>query len=851
MKSKPAVVLVHLLYWTWHAIWILAVLGGVAPYLIPSLWEASIEGQIPWEITAYATALTLLPLLTLGAGVMLAKDHRKLFRFFYGVGGVAMTLLCFRLFGVREATAGVQLLLGTLAVGVAFYTADIFGALRKAPAVRMVGYSLLLIIGVYVGITMGLYAVPLGAMGVVEFFDALFHMSVPGSFGLFIALLLFAYSFTLFVGLPLAMTVLYTRGWWRELQQWGPRRRVAAAITAGTIAGWIGVFIVCTAQPQRAAFDRLAAPPVDVQAQEDLLDDADEIRDGLVNAYLGPYRYWGQREDNRHLARLYRDAFGLDRDFMPPQHAFNVFARPLLYDGEDMRMDRSRAPRAYEEFFDAPLQRAEKDAVLTAMASTYDRSEAEAGLLDAGERRVLLAEQHLDIDIEGDIATFTLHEIYDNQTVDRQEVFYYFSLPEGAALTGLRLGHRGVDYEHTVAPRGAAQAVYKAQRRQRVDPALLEQVGPRQYRLRVFPIEPQGRARMHLWMEWTTLANNGRFALPRLAEARNVYWDEDDTKRTVDGDEVEHEHWLPQDVGGGDRPRTHAVQIGDWVARAEPAGPVSSLPEGRFAVVLDTSLSMAAHAESAEATLQRIVDVGLDADLYVAPSPFGAEQPRKVAFDAVEPHYYGGHSVGRILGQLEDVADADYDGVILVTDAGSFAFAEEGVAADARTPLWIVHLGGLPPAYPDKVGDALRGVGTDVDAVLQRMVGGPVDGYAWTFSQGDGGEHEPAFAPLAARALIRHLGPTLPLDELHAIAIEHDVVTPWSSMIVLVNDQQRDELERASEADDRFDREGESGVEDTTAPSPGLSLTSTPEPEEWLLIFLAAAGLLVAVRFPG
>jgi MYXO-CTERM domain-containing protein len=74
------------------------------------------------------------------------------------------------------------------------------------------------------------------------------------------------------------------------------------------------------------------------------------------------------------------------------------------------------------------------------------------------------------------------------------------------------------------------------------------------------------------------------------------------------------------------------------------------------------------------------------------------------------------------------------------------------------------------------------------------------------------------------------------------------VVTPWSSMIVLVDDAQREALRKASEAEDRFDREAESGIESTTTPSAGLDVDATPEPHEWMLLALALLGLLAVAR---
>jgi hypothetical protein len=80
------------------------------------------------------------------------------------------------------------------------------------------------------------------------------------------------------------------------------------------------------------------------------------------------------------------------------------------------------------------------------------------------------------------------------------------------------------------------------------------------------------------------------------------------------------------------------------------------------------------------------------------------------------------------------------------------------------------------------------------------------------------------------------------LDHLHAIATEHGVVTPYSSMIVLVQERQQELLDKLEARGDRFLREYEE-VGETEAQN-ALTVTGVPEPEEWLLLGLAAAILL-------
>ena len=81
---------------------------------------------------------------------------------------------------------------------------------------------------------------------------------------------------------------------------------------------------------------------------------------------------------------------------------------------------------------------------------------------------------------------------------------------------------------------------------------------------------------------------------------------------------------------------------------------------------------------------------------------------------------------------------------------------------------------------------------------------------------------------------------------LHEVAVRYSVVTPYSSMIVLVNEAQLEALRKASEAEDRFDRESESGSEQLSKPHSPMEVSGAPEPEEWLLILLAC-GMLFQV----
>jgi putative PEP-CTERM system integral membrane protein len=199
----------------------------------------------------------------------------------------------------------------------------------------------------------------------------------------------------------------------------------------------------------------------------------------------------------------------------------------------------------------------------------------------------------------------------------------------------------------------------------------------------------------------------------------------------------------------------------------------------------------------------------------------------------------------------------------------------------------LVHVDGdIPLGYDDQTLQAIQvsggGVAASLDEALDRIAVGLsaqsgtgaqgaagvdlVDGYVWSVlptdqvsAAADGAAidalhtADDPFAALAARRLVlaemqRNRGTISQLDTLdylHALAIQHQIVTPYSSMLVLVDSDQQALLDRLAENNDRYQREVE-GLGDTTPGSP-LPLAGVPEPHEWLLLGLGA--ILLAYLF--
>ncbi|GET37285.1 TIGR02921 family PEP-CTERM protein [Microseira wollei] len=477
--------------------------------------------------------------------------------------------------------------------------------------------------------------------------------------------------------------------------------------------------------------------------------------------------------------------------------------------------------------------------------------------------------------------------MYQNKTTVAEEILYYFSLPESAAITGVWLSDDAnvpKKYPFVISPRGAAQQVYTNQVVRNVDPALLEQVGPQQYRLRAFPVPPKGQtfgpdgiwrnqpAKMYLWFSYKVLKQEAGWRLPELREQRNIFWTKA-TKRVINGKTVSGSNqWLPATLPADKTPATAHQMTLPWGARvlATPfAKNDYQLPQGkRFAVILDSSYSMKAHRQQVTDTFRWLKDNIVKqniADLYLTKAEatpqlldIGSFEPQKVLF-------YGMVQPKDMLAQFQQLrGNKNYDAIVVITDPGSYELNSDRQLAGAMpAPVWFVHLGGLAFGYDDATLKAIQnsdgGVATEVQTVMQRIGTQPsrgmgtsflnlVDGYAWYLTK-DAVDANPApegFGALAARQWTTHLSRYLQpneikeLDAIHSAAKRYGIVTPYSSMIVLVNDQQRQQLKQAEQQSDRFDRE----VEDQQLPQPNINLISgVPEPAEWLLLIVGAVAL--------
>jgi putative PEP-CTERM system integral membrane protein len=275
------------------------------------------------------------------------------------------------------------------------------------------------------------------------------------------------------------------------------------------------------------------------------------------------------------------------------------------------------------------------------------------------------------------------------------------------------------------------------------------------------------------------------------------------------------------------------------------------------------------------------------ADLFVTATAgnqpqFMNDLPR---FQVNQKVFYGTLQIKEMLRQFIQLRGNEaYDGIVLISDEGSYELSEDKTEVPQLSiPLWIVHLGSLAGAYEDGTLKMIQhnggGVSTDISEVMkrvatteqltQKLAGSTqskpgknpekpqvltvADGYAWLMEKTtEKAQKSQGFEQIAARLLVRGLSQKNPeqqlakLDAIHAIAKTYNIVTPYSSMIVLVNDEQRQALKDAEASKDRFNRQIEDGKEQLNKPNNPLKAASVPEPG--MTIGLGVIALFIVVQ---
>lgn len=876
VKDKTATGLFRfssLVFITSNSLYFLVISIVVTPMMLQSLWSAVQQDAAPARYLIEMSLVALVPVVALACVYKfnIYKNKRALLRFFVATEVPVATMLLMRSIWFSELSLVAEFLYGLVLLVSVGNGILVISGIRKGDVIieeksqlTLAGSALSATIavgGIYIGLIAITFLAPL-TVGILIAGLAMVFFALPAMVEFPSAI--FAIPFGAVVAvIGAGCFVLAFYSPWCYFEQWLSRMKVANKASHGitsliVLTVLIAGFILMSQQSQRPVLELLNSHPVTEADQRALVEKQNEINDGLVNAYLGSLRYIPE-----HIG--WSDFFQVPV-FEVSDWVLRGLLAPMMYHGNPDE-DRRLAETEYEQFFDAPIERAERRSVLETLHHHWTpTNDNGAGLLDIDQRRIHVESQDISTIVEEGVATITIQEALVNKTSRRLESLLYFTLPVDAVVTGLWLSDTEEDlerYAFQVAPRGAAQQVYQEQVAIRVDPALLEKVGPQQYRLRVFPVLPTGT--MHVKLEYKAVPDDSnRWPLPVLLEQRNVYWSKN-TKRTINGETVAEKsifsnnknEWILSDLATTDVPKSSELSYRDG-EKLISAVPLSDFPlsiEGqRLALLIDGSYSM----QGLQKHLIESIQAMNNAELY-----FCKTQCVKTDLDQQSDWVFFGNT--QPLEQLAtfnaDINSQDYDAVFLLSDGGTYEFGDQEFAVDHKVPTWLVQRGKGAYAYQDNLLDTLRGTGGGVvqsvsQALIELSVSNSKSNLAvplgingdrlWLQGPASGsGAHNPQLAEIVAGLKIEGLSrgqqdvQPSQLDGLHDMAVERGVVSRFSSMIVLVNEQQKNRLAQLSGQDDRFEREVETGKQlgQTVQGVPAV-----PEPHEWALLLL---GLLM------
>lgn len=466
---------------------------------------------------------------------------------------------------------------------------------------------------------------------------------------------------------------------------------------------------------------------------KDLAPKKDDVRKALLDAYEARQRY-PLLKDSQGLSEAYQAVFDLDAklaDYI--QRAFLTAAYPFVYQGEIL--DSREAAEHYEYVFGEPY----KEAVA--------RSQTEPAVLLVS--RTVRSETSEN----GLFATVTIEEEYENTTNRNQEVIYEFSLSPGAVITDLKLGPN-LEYQGIIAPKGAAQRTYERELLRSRDPALLEQTGPRQYRLRVFPIPGKndrttlGGKNQKVAFTYVVPAQSEGYPFPDYSKKTNVSEGEAQRTTVINGRPLttdEHTKFLSDpmlqldlcDLSGVEV----SIPVGSSVARLIPHNRNPQIPKTppcasftpskqlydasglKIAIYYDLSHNHTTQAlKETKELLERQVafvrnnslDLYLFNDLVSQPIHIGPDTlPKLVEFES-----FGQNRPFEALKSLSST----YDVVVIFTGDYELLTTQDEFPTAAKYPVYLIHpQAAIPPYHLEFTTQQIQSGGKVVESFAQAV----------------------------------------------------------------------------------------------------------------------------------
>jgi len=137
-------------------------------------------------------------------------------------------------------------------------------------------------------------------------------------------------------------------------------------------------------------------------------------------------------------------------------------------------------------------------------------------LVPRGGQPLQILSHVVEARIDNQVARTTVTQVFRNPSQRTLEATYVFTLPENASVSDFAIYTGGERRPAVITDLEQARRIYDQVRHRRVDPGIVEQTGPRTFRMRVFPILPGKDQRIELVYEQTLEVENGtvRYVYP-------------------------------------------------------------------------------------------------------------------------------------------------------------------------------------------------------------------------------------------------------------------------------------------------------------------------------------------------
>ncbi len=481
--------IIHILFWFYNFIYILFTILFVIFLLNESYLFNTIKTIGAIKVAIIGLVL-LVPYLTVGITL-----RRKLYKntgqvsqifFLFEIPIIAISLFSFNI--LTNAAPSIWITLLVLMMVPFYWLFEAIHFSSKNKMILVVSHCIKVLIvatTVYIGLILAFF-LPLITGGFIKLLWKIISETGSGGlyspyYNIFSIIMVLVFGSLIVVSIAILLTLPYVLTYivwksvkksWIELEL-GFQKLVPQLITSATVISFFTFLLFSSYQGdilplinQLVKIKSISTFEERAQIAAQLIPEKENLRRRIQDGQNAHERYVFIKED-KFLEKAYAELFGFNlNSFSIVQDTFDLVAYPFTYSGPKFIYDNS-IDNSYRYVFGQNTSK------------TESISEAQVKLEN---QRISATSQN-----NGLFAHISIEQTFSNTAYSDQEVIYEFSLPSGSVITDLKLGNN-LEYKGRVAPKGAAAKTYQREVNKMRDPALLEQTGPRQYRLRIYPI---------------------------------------------------------------------------------------------------------------------------------------------------------------------------------------------------------------------------------------------------------------------------------------------------------------------------------------------------------------------------